>query len=101
MIFIISATIITLLSAYFQRKSKSVFITLLFAAAFFAACIFISRLGNLPIQTEMLKWDMNSLPDNWEMLRDKWWSLHIYRTIAELSALVLVAWTMAKSPVAE
>ncbi len=29
-------------------------------------------------------------------LRDKWWSFHIMRTVVELIALVLVAWTSSK-----
>ena len=90
---VILATIVTLTAAFLQRKNKAVFITLLFAAAFFASCIFISRFGNLPIQKEMLTWNAASLPENWTVLRDKWWSFHIIRTIAELIALVLVSWT--------
>ena len=90
---VILATLVTLLSAYLNRNYKSVFIALLFASAFFASCIFISRFGNFPIQTEMLTWKAGQLPENWIELRDKWWTLHATRTIAELLALVLVAWT--------
>ncbi|MBK9271911.1 MAG: hypothetical protein IPM48_09950 [Saprospiraceae bacterium] len=68
-----------------------------YCCIFFASCIFISRFGNLPIQTEMLNWRTDSLPDNWISLRDKWWSLHIMRTVAELIALALVAWTTSKT----
>ncbi|MEO7801533.1 MAG: DUF1772 domain-containing protein [Ginsengibacter sp.] len=90
---VIITTLVTIVSAFLQRKNKTVFITLLVAAAFFASCIFISRLGNLPIQNEMLTWSANSIPFNWTMFREKWWSFHIMRTVAELIALVLVAWT--------
>lgn len=90
---VILATFVTALSAFLNRKHKTIFIALLFASAFFASCIYISRFGNFPIQTEMLTWKADHLPDNWTLLRDKWWSLHITRTIAELLALVLVAWT--------
>jgi hypothetical protein len=41
----------------------------------------------------MLTWNVNSFPENWTTLRDKWWTLHIMRTIAELIALALVTWT--------
>ena len=94
---VIAATIVTIISAVLQRKNKTVFVTLLFAAIFFASCIFISRFGNLPIQTEMLKWKIDTLPDNWTSLRNEWWTLHIIRTIAELIALALVAWTTSKT----
>lgn len=89
---VVFATVVTVASAYLQRKNKLIFITLLFAAASFASCILISRFGNLPIQEEILTWNPNSPPDNWTILRDKWWSFHIMRTIAELVALVLIAW---------
>jgi archaellum biogenesis protein FlaJ (TadC family) len=94
---VIAATIVTIISAFLQRNNKTVFITLLIAAAFFASCIFISKFGNLPIQTEMLNWKTDSLPANWTSLRDKWWTLHIMRTVAELIALALVAWASSKT----
>jgi len=90
---VIIATLVTIVSAFLQRKDKMVFIALLFSALFLASCIFISRFGNVPIQTEMLNWTVDTMPDNWTMLRDKWWSFHVLRTIAELIALVLIAWT--------
>jgi hypothetical protein len=98
---VIIATLVTVISAYLQRKNRIVFITLLFAAVSFASCIFISRFGNLPIQKEMLTWNADSLPSNWTILRDKWWSFHIMRTIAELLALVLVAWASIQKAVEE
>ncbi len=89
---VIIATLVTIVSTFIQRRNKTIFITLLVAAAFFASCIFISRFGNLPIQNEMLTWNANSIPENWTMFREKWWSFHIMRTVAELIALVLVTW---------
>lgn len=87
------ATFVTLVSAYLQRKNKTVFILLLVAAALFISCMFITRLGNVPIQSEMLNWTAVILPDNWTMLRDKWWSFHIMRSVVELIALTLIVWT--------
>lgn len=94
---VIAATIVTITSAFLQHNNKTVFITLLIASAFFASCIFISRFGNLPIQTEMLNWKIDTLPENWTSFRDKWWTFHIMRTVAELIALTLVAWTISKT----
>ncbi|MBX2914220.1 MAG: DUF1772 domain-containing protein [Cyclobacteriaceae bacterium] len=94
---VIAATIVTFISAFLQRKHKTIFITLLIASVCFASCIFISRFGNLPIQKEMLNWKTTSIPNNWTSLRDEWWNLHIVRTLAELLALTLVAWTTSKT----
>lgn len=89
---VIIATLVTITLAYLQRRNKNVFIPLLFAAVFLVSCMVITRSGNLPIQTEILKWNANSYPENWTIFRDKWWTFHIMRTIAELISLVLVAW---------
>ena len=92
---VLIATIVTIASAFLQRQNKMAFFALLTAAFFLALCIVISRLGNLPIQTEMLSWNLISPPDTWTEMRDKWWSFHIMRTVAELIALVIIAWTSA------
>jgi hypothetical protein len=90
---VILATLFTLISAVMQRQRKTVFIALLAASAFLFSCIIISRFGNLPIQKELLTWTVDTMPDNWTVLRDKWWTLHIVRTLAELFALTIIAWT--------
>ncbi len=87
---VFSATVITIISAILQKSNKPVFITLLIAALFFIACIVISRFGNQPINKIIMTWKPDSLPGNLSELRDKWWSFHIMRTIAELIALFLV-----------
>ena len=92
---VIIATIVTIASAFLQRQNKMAFFALLTAAFFLASCIVISRLGNLLIQTEMLSRNLISPPDTWTEMRDKWWSFHIMRTVAELIALVIIAWTSA------
>ena len=91
---VVLETLVTIALAFRLRQNNTVFMALLFAAACFASCIFISRFGNLPIQKEMLTWDGASLPDHWTTRRDRWWFLHKLRTIAELAGLVLVTWTI-------
>jgi uncharacterized membrane protein len=87
---VVAATLITIASAFLQRKNKQIFITLLIASVFFIGCILISRFGNQPIQNDMMTWKANSVPANWTFYRDKWWTFHIMRTITELIALSLV-----------
>jgi archaellum biogenesis protein FlaJ (TadC family) len=91
--FVIIATLITILCAYLQKHDKSAFISLIIAAVFFIACILITRFGNKPIDDKVITWTKDAIPDNWTELRDKWWSFHILRTIAEVIALILVTWT--------
>jgi hypothetical protein len=93
---VFSATVITIISAFLQKSNKPVFITLLIAALFFVTCIFISRFGNQPINKIIMSWTTDSLPGNLSVLRNKWWSFHIMRTVAELAAFLLVTWTSIK-----
>lgn len=92
---VISATLVTLVSALLQRKNKITFIILLLAALSFIACILISKFGNGPLNLSILSWNSKP-PENWISIRNSWWSYHIYRTIAELFALVLVAWASVR-----
>jgi hypothetical protein len=87
------ATAVTIGSALLLRAHKPAFIMLLLAACLFIACILISRFGNQPINNSILSWKADALPANWTDLRDRWWSFHIMRTIAELAALGLVTWS--------
>lgn len=89
-------TLLTLLSAYLQRKDKPVCVALLLAAAFFISCMLITRLGNVPVQEQMLEWTPDAMPENWTVLRDEWWSYHIMRAVVELIALALVIWTVVQ-----
>ncbi len=89
-------TVLTVLSAYLQRKDRPAFIALLLAAAFFISCMLITRIGNVPIQLQMLQWTPDSMPANWTALRDEWWSFHMLRAIVEVIALALVVWSLVQ-----
>lgn len=91
---VIITTVITIFSAVIQKGDKPVFIALLVASAFLISCILISKLGNQPINDTIMTWTtVSSLPSDWTSLRNRWWDLHIMRTITELIALCLVTWT--------
>jgi hypothetical protein len=93
---VVFATVITIISAFLQKGNKEDLIVLLIASLFFISCILISRFGNQPINKIIMTWTTDSLPANLSELRDKWWSFHIMRTIAELIALFLVTWISIK-----
>lgn len=89
-------TVLTLLSAFFQRKDRPAMVALLLAAAFFISCMLITRMGNVPVQLQILKWTPDTMPANWTALRDQWWSFHIMRAIVEVIALALVIWSLVQ-----
>ncbi len=89
---VVGATVITLVSAYLQRSDKTTLKALVIAAGFFVACILITRFGNNPIDDEVMTWTTAALPDDWAAARDRWWSLHGWRTLTEMIALCIIIW---------
>ena len=82
--------ILTLASAFLHKQEKNIFVTLLIAAALLIAGGLVTRLGNQPINAIVMTWNANAPPSNWTEFRDKWWSLHIVRTLTTFLALCLI-----------
>ena len=85
--------ILTLVSAFMQRDSKTVFISLLIAAVLLIVSGLVTRFGNQPINSIIMTWNKADIPDNLIDLRDKWWSLHIIRALTAIVAFCLIVWT--------
>ena len=88
--------ILTVVSAFMQRDSKTVFISLLIAAMFLIISGLVTRFGNQPINSIVMTWNKADIPSNWTNLRDKWWSLHIIRALTAIIAFCLIVWTTMK-----
>jgi uncharacterized membrane protein len=84
--------LLTLANAFLQQASASTFRGLIVATIFLVASGLVTRFGNQPINSLVINWDPGSPPDNWMVLRDKWWSFHMIRTLSALIALALIVW---------
>jgi hypothetical protein len=64
----------------------------LYGLAFLAVAIggLITRFGNQPINDVVMGWSPATLPADWTVLRDRWWSFHLYRLAATFAAEVLL-----------
>ncbi|MGI8599392.1 MAG: DUF1772 domain-containing protein [Chitinophagaceae bacterium] len=89
--------VLTLISAFLQKQSKIVFISLLIAVTLMVVSGLITRFGNQPINDIVMTWSINSPPDNWIELRDKWSTLHMIRTNFVLFALSIIIITGIRS----
>ena len=61
------------------------------AAGLFVAMIVYSVLLPVPINNQVARWQPESLPANWRVLRRRWDLLHTIRVIVLLMALTLLA----------
>ncbi len=57
--------LLTLTSAFLQRKDKVALSVLLVASAFLIVSGLTTRFGNQPINSIVMTWDMNTPPNNW------------------------------------
>jgi uncharacterized membrane protein len=84
--------LLTLISAFLQRKARKAFVLLMVAAAFLILSGLLTRFGNQPINDIVMTWDIARPPANWTELRDQWWGFHRLRTFCGLIALALITW---------
>jgi len=91
------AIILTVTSAIFQKLNKPVFIILLIASGLLIISGIVTRFGNQPINAVVMTWNLNEIPENWTVLRDKWWTFHIIRTISSLIAFSLITSTVIRN----
>ena len=84
--------ILTIIAAFLQKKNQAVFITLLIAAVLLIISGLVTRFGNQPINSIVITWNKTDIPNNWEGLRDKWWTFHTIRTGASFLAFCLIVW---------
>lgn len=79
-----------LVLAYRGRKSRSTVFLYLAAMALMIVGGMVTRLINQPINSAIMNWTADSLPDSWNTIRDRWWAWHIVRTHASIAATVVL-----------
>ena len=80
---------LTVVLAVLTKHDKAGRYLLITAAVLLAVAGLITRFGNQPINAVVMTWSPQSPAANWADLRDDWWRLHIWRTVAAVSALAL------------
>ena len=82
-----------LLLAFLGRSRPIVLLLYLLAAIAMIVAGLITRLGNQPINVVVMAWS-GLPPTGWEILRDRWWTLHQARlaagTVAELFLIAAI-----------
>jgi len=77
-----------LIISYRQRSDMFVLTLVSFALAITA--LMITLLVEVPIDNQIKMWTVNSLPDDWRQIRDRWESFHLLRTSASVGGLALM-----------
>ncbi len=56
----------------------------------FVAALLVTLLVNVPIDNQLKRWTLSTLPSNWQEVRDRWELYHSIRTVASVSGLALI-----------
>ena len=89
------ATVLVIVLAVVERHNRRTLVMLIVAAVLLAASGAITRLGNQPINDVVMTWTPDTLPSDWEGVRDSWRGFHLMRTVTSVAALATLAAALA------
>ena len=87
---VVLGLLFTIAAAFLVRSERSNFYLLIAATICIAAVALITRLGNIPINNQILTWSSDSPPSNWAELAQTWWRLQTLRTALAIAALAFL-----------
>jgi hypothetical protein len=53
-----------------------------------------TRFGNQPINAQVMTWTAETMPTNWEALRNSWWTWQVVRTLISITALTTLLFAL-------
>lgn len=78
------------LTAFFMRRERPKVYVVIAALLLFIVASLSTRLGNIPINEEVMTWDLQTAPAGWQELIGEWWRWHQIRFVAMTGAFALL-----------
>ena len=72
------------------RQRSGMFLLTLVSFALVITALLVTVLVEVPIDDQIKIWTVNSLPDDWSQIRDRWEIFHLLRTMASVGGLALM-----------
>lgn len=94
----IVATALVVALAVIERRNRRTLILLVVAALLLAVSGLVTRFGNQPINDLVMTWSPDTLPANWEAIRDSWRGFHLVRVITSIAAFATLSAALVASP---
>jgi uncharacterized membrane protein len=73
---------------YAQRANT--FYPMLVGFLLFVSALLVTLLVEVPVDNQIKVWTVDSLPPNWQQIRDRWELFHVIRTFASMSGLAFI-----------
>ncbi len=74
----------------FHRRMKAAFLFEFASLLLFVVALVVTLSVNVPIDNEIKRWTLDSLPSDWRAIRDHWEFYHALRTFGSLAGLACV-----------
>jgi uncharacterized membrane protein len=87
---ITSLSTLLVLFLLYRQKSMLAFYLMLCGLVLFIVATAITLLVNVPIDNQIKQWTVQTLPSDWQTIRDRWEFYHTIRTFVSLSGLALI-----------
>ena len=84
---VILGVLFTIISTFLSRRERLDFYILIAASVCIIAVALITAFGNIPINNQIITWNINSPPTNWIELGERWWRFQTARTIVAIAGL--------------
>ena len=82
--------ILPVLYLSYAMQPRTFYLTLA-AFVLLLIALLVTMAVEVPIVRQISTWNLATMPDNWQQLRDRWGAFHLIRILAGLGALVLLA----------
>jgi uncharacterized membrane protein len=86
------------LTAFFMRRERPQVYVVAVALLLFVVASLSTRLGNIPINDEVMTWDLQTAPAGWQELMGEWWRWHQIRLVAMISTFALLVGVAVSRP---
>lgn len=88
---VVLSLLFTAMASFQARKEPPRLYLLAIATACVLVVGLITRLGNIPINNQILTWKIESPPADWLAVAQKWWRFQTARLLLQTAALCLVS----------
>ena len=82
-------SIVPVLFLSYPAQPRTFYLTLA-GFVFFLSALLVTMFVEVPIVEEIVTWKVDTLPANWQQLRDRWRRFHVIRVVAGLASLVFL-----------
>ena len=90
-VIVVLGLLFTVTASLQARNDGAPFFLLTAASLCILAVALITRFGNIPINNQILTWNIAFPPANWAQLAGKWWRFQTARDVFQTAALCLVS----------